>query len=108
MSQPEQLYTKIGQELKRAEFGQMFGKLCLKLEGKAFVAFFQEEMVFKLTGKDHEEALKLKEAQLFDPSGKGRPMKEWVQVPFIYKGKWKGLAEKAMNYAFEKANREGF
>ncbi len=100
MSEAEKLYTKIGQALEGVELGKMFGKLCLKFEGKAFAAFFKEEMVFKLKGVDHEEALKLKGAQLFDPSGKGRPMKEWVQVPFVYRAEWKELAEKAMKYVW--------
>lgn len=38
-------------------------------------------MVFKLTGGIHQEALSLDGSQLFDPSGKKRRMKEWVQVP---------------------------
>ena len=62
----------------------MFGKKCFKTGkgGKPFVSFFQDCMVFKLTGADHTQALILEGAHLFDPSGKGRAMKEWVQVPF--------------------------
>ncbi|MCB0739092.1 MAG: hypothetical protein KDC92_16400, partial [Bacteroidetes bacterium] len=65
----------------------MFGKPCFKINGKAFESFFQEEMVFKLNGQDHSNALSLNGAQLFDPSGKGRAMKEWVQVPTTYSDK---------------------
>ena len=50
--------------------------------------FFQNEMVFKLTGGFHNEVLSLDGSQLFDPSGKKRPMKELVQVPYEYKAKW--------------------
>jgi hypothetical protein len=101
MEKPFELYTTIGQELEKkkdVEISQMFGKPCLKIKGKAFASFFQDEMVFKLSGKDHEEALKLKGAQLFDPSGKKRPMKEWVQVPVKYSKQWKELAMSALKY----------
>lgn len=98
MNKEETLYTKIGQELDGTEQSQMFGKPCFKINKKAFVCFFQDEMVFKLTGDAHTNALKLKGAQLFDPSGKGRAMKEWVQLPYTHKSKWKLYAQEALNY----------
>lgn len=98
MAKEEALYLSIGQALKGAEESQMFGKPCFKINGKAFVCFFQNEMVFKLKGDIHAEAIALKGAQLFDPSGKGRAMKEWVQVPFAHKAKWEGYAKEAMKY----------
>ncbi|HQQ94933.1 MAG TPA: hypothetical protein PLQ93_10290 [Bacteroidia bacterium] len=55
-------------------------------------------MVFKLEGLSHKEALSLKGAKLFDPSGKGRAMKEWVQVPFAHASTWSGFAIDAYNY----------
>src|SRR6185369_5996564 len=98
MTEQEKLYTSIGQKLKDAEQSQMFGKPCFKINGKAFICFFQNEMVFKLTGDIRSEALELDGSQLFDPSGKKRPMKEWVQVPFDYSDKWKKFAKEAMKY----------
>jgi hypothetical protein len=94
----EELYNEIGESLKGAEQSKMFGKPCLKIDGKAFVCFFEKEMVFKLGGDAHKKAITLKGAQLFDPSGKKRPMKEWVQVPFSHKAKWEELAKEAMKY----------
>ena len=76
----------------------MFGKPCFKINKKAFVCFFEDEMVFKLTGDSHSEALSLDGSQLFDPSKKGRAMKEWVQVPFDYKNKWNEFAESAFEF----------
>lgn len=55
-------------------------------------------MVFKLPDEARKEALSLDGAQLFDPSGKGRPMKEWVQVPFHYQDKWKRFAKEALAF----------
>ena len=37
-------------------------------------------------------------ALLWDPSGKGRPMKEWVQVPFAHAASWTGMAAHALAY----------
>ena len=98
MTKEETLYLTIGQKIKSAEQSQMFGKPCFKINGKAFVCFFQNEMVFKLKGDIHEEALSLDCSKLFDPSGKKRPMKEWVQVSFDYKDKWEKFAKEAMSY----------
>jgi hypothetical protein len=96
MTAQETLYLSIGRNIKEAEQSQMFGKPCFKIHGKAFICFFQDEMVFKLNGAPHREALGLEGAQLFDPSGKKRPMKEWVQV---HSAQWQKLAQAALNYA---------
>jgi hypothetical protein len=78
--------------------GKMFGMPCLYVNGNAFLGYFKEKMVFKLTGLDHQEALSLTEAELFDPGDYGRPMKEWVLVPFEYADKWPQLAQAAFHY----------
>tara|TARA_R110002050_G_scaffold141251_2_gene266341 strand:+ start:45059 stop:45382 length:324 start_codon:yes stop_codon:yes gene_type:complete len=98
MKEEEQLYYSICESVSDAAKSQLFGKPCFKVGGKAFVCFFQNEMVFKLNGEAHSEALSLDGAQLFDPSGKKRPMKEWVQVPFEYANQWPNFAESAMKY----------
>ncbi len=98
MTTEEKRYTEIGQKTKDAEQSQMFGKPCFKINGKAFISFFQNEMVFKLRGNEHKAAMALEGAQLFDPSGKKRPMKEWVQVPATYSDQWKKLAKASFDY----------
>lgn len=102
MKEEEALYISIGQNLPDAEQSQMFGKPCFKVNKKAFMCFFQDEIAFKLSGDIHREALSLDASQLFDPSGKKRPMKEWVQVPFDYADKWPSFAEAAMQYVYKK------
>ncbi len=98
MTVEEQLFIKIGAAIKDAVKGQLFGKPCFKIGKKAFVCFYKNEMVFKLTDKIHSKALNLKGAQLFDPSGKKRPMKQWVQVPFISEDLWLTFAKEAAKY----------
>lgn len=102
MTEEEKLYLSIGQKLKDAEQSQMFGKPCFKINGKAFICFFQNEMVFKLSGDIHADALHLEGSQLFDPSGKNRPMKEWVQVSAKCADNWEKLAQAAMQYVTAK------
>lgn len=98
MGKEEKLYLKTGSALKGAEESQMFGKPCFKINGKAFTCFFENCMVFKLSGDTHAEAIKLKGAKLFDPSGKGRAMKEWVQMPYAHSAKWSEYVKAAFAY----------
>lgn len=81
-----------------AESGTMFGMKTLKAGGKAFAGVFGAALVFKLGGESHATALALAGATLFDPSGMGRPMKEWVVVPATHAAKWPALAEMAKAY----------
>ncbi|MEI6881836.1 MAG: hypothetical protein WCK82_10985 [Bacteroidota bacterium] len=101
MNKEETLYLEIGKSLSGAIQSQMFGKPCFKINGKAFICFFQNEMVFKLNGDFHKEAIALGGAKLFDPSGKNRAMKEWVQVPFSYKNKWTEFAKASFVYIIQ-------
>lgn len=93
-------YDAVAAELagsSAATTGQMFGMPSLKHGTKAFAGFYQDAMIFKLTGAAHAEALALPGARLFDPMG-GRPMKEWVAVPAEQSGRWIELAHAALRY----------
>ena len=81
----------------------MFGKQCLKVKGKAFLALHKKSLVFKLSGDAHTKALSQKGAALWDPSGKGRPMKEWVAIPAETIINAKALANHALGYVEESA-----
>jgi hypothetical protein len=98
MKEEEKEYHLAAGKLKGGEESQMFGKPCYKINGKAFASFFDNEMVFKLSGKAHKEALSLKGSRMFDPSGKKRPMKEWVQVPYEHREQWSKFAKEAFKY----------
>lgn len=78
--------------------GQMFGKPCLKIHGKAFAAQHKETVVFKLAGVEHAQAIALDGAVLWDPSGKGRPMKEWVALTVVHARRFDTLADAALAY----------
>ena len=97
------VYEEIEESLAQTKgtiAGQMFGKRCLKTQSnKAFVAWFQDEMVFKL-GREEIAQIQSKYAgsQLFDPSGKKRPMKDWLQVPTEFSDDWATLAKEALEF----------
>ena len=101
MTKEEKYYTESCEKLDGAVKSQMFGKPCYKINGKAFASLFNNTMVFKLTGDLHSEALSLDGAEQFDPSGKGRPMKEWVQVSGHYMKQWEKFARGAYEYVKE-------
>lgn len=98
MTEEYNFFISVGKQLESATQGELFGKPCFKTQGKAFVCFFQNEMVFKLNGEAHMNAMSLEGAKLFDPSGKGRPMKEWVQLSVLHKDQWREFAEAAKAY----------
>lgn len=102
MTKAEKLFHRIAEEIPKAMEGKMFGALCFKApNGKSAAMFWKDAIVVKLEAKDVKHAMGLKGAQLFDPMG-GRPMKEWVQVPFSHSSEWKALAQKAMKYVVKK------
>ena len=78
--------------------GRMFGKPCLKVGGKAFVAQHLGTVVFKLSGDAHAQAMAQPGAALWDPSGKGRPMKEWVALPASASRRFEAFAKAALAY----------
>lgn len=98
---PQAEYNAVASEItatSSAIMGKMFGMPCLKNNSKAFAGYYHGAMVFKLGAPAHTEALGLSGAMLFDPSGLGRPMKEWVVVPEEHSSRWLDLAQEALHY----------
>jgi len=92
MTQAEEFFNRLTNEIPHAKPGKMFGCLCMKMpNGKSAAMCWKDHLVVKLQGEDLEDAMNLEGTQLFVPM-EGRPMKEWVQVPFVHKNKWKRLA----------------
>ncbi len=95
----QQAYDAIASDLAATDdvkISAMFGMPSLKFESKAIAGLWGDYMIFKLDGPSHAKALKVSGAQLFDPSGMGRPMKAWVQVPHSAVKQWAGLARDAV------------
>ena len=82
------------------EPSQMMGMPCVKRSGKMVAGFTRGSMVFKLPDPDvHARALALEGAHLFDPSGEGRPFKQWVVVPAAHAAEWESYAHEALRPA---------
>ena len=98
---PRAAYDAVATDLvgtSSAVRGVMFGMPCLKDNGKAFAGFHDGAMAFKLRQPEHAAALALPGAHLFDPSGAGRPMREWVEVPAAHAARWPEFAREALHY----------
>jgi hypothetical protein len=92
MTKAEEYFIELTNEIQDVRAGKMFGALCMKTpNGKAGAMFWKDSLIVKLTDQAFKEALSLDGSQLFEPI-EGRLMKEWVQIPFDYKDKWKQFA----------------
>jgi hypothetical protein len=101
MDDPRATYDEIADELvaenSDVQLGQMMGMPCIKCGGKLIAGIWDEEMVFKLPDEGvREQALALDGAHLFDPGGRNRPFKEWVQVPAAHMNEWPRFADEAL------------
>jgi hypothetical protein len=101
MMAEHKVYSKVVQALlsdPRVTEANMFGMPVLKIGGKAFAGLWEKQIVVKIGLPRTQELLKAKAGKPFDPSGRGRPMKEWVAIKepaSSAKKKWLALAEEA-------------
>jgi hypothetical protein len=92
MTKAEEFFIQLTSEIPEVKSGKMFGALCMKTSnGKSAAMVWKDNIVVKLSKGLLEEALNLEGAQLFEPM-EGKPMKEWVQIPFLHKYQWKKYA----------------
>jgi hypothetical protein len=101
MDNAEGLFNEIADQLAKqpgVARAKMFGMPSVKINGNAFMGYANGEMVFKLKGESHTRALAFPGASLFDPSGRSRPMKEWVSVPATASDLWTDFADAALAY----------
>ena len=102
MSSTQKIFAALIEKTDGAELSQMFGKPCGKLNKKAFIVFFEDEVVFKIGRVQIEEWILIcKGSTNFDPSGKGRAMKDWLQVPAMNKKYYEELLALSLDFTFE-------
>lgn len=89
------LLLKYAQHIECVE-SQLFGKPSLKVGKRHFACFFKEALAVKL-GADtiQTRSSEFVGSILFDPSGKGRPMKDWLQISNQYETQWAQLISEA-------------
>jgi hypothetical protein len=101
MINPESIFDDIANALAanpNIKRGQMFGVPTVFVNGNAFMSYFHGALVIKVTGAARTRALALPDAKHFDPSGKDRPMKEWIQLTPASRDQWPDLADDALAY----------
>ena len=92
MTKAEEFFNKLTEQIPDVKPGKMFGAICMKTpNGKSAAMFWKNNIVVKLTGESLNDAMSLDGSKHFEPM-EGRPMKEWVQIPFDYKDRWKQFA----------------
>jgi hypothetical protein len=98
---PDALLDNIAADLmsRGATTGAMFGKRALKAHGKAFACLKGGSLAFRLGDGTpaHTEALAVPGAELFDPSGRQHPFKDWVSIPDTHAQLWPRFAETALD-----------
>ncbi|MCS5717049.1 TfoX/Sxy family protein [Herbiconiux sp. CPCC 205763] len=82
---------------------RMMGRPILTREGTMFACLNGDSVGFKLGAAtpEHEGALLVPGAELFDPSGKGRPFKDWVSIPVAEADQWLPFAQCAVMHVME-------
>jgi hypothetical protein len=81
----------------------MFGMPVLKLGRKPIAGLASDGVNFKLPvdSKEHQKALALDGAHLFQPEMKGKRgpvMKQWVVVPFSHESSYEMLAQASIEF----------
>jgi TfoX/Sxy family transcriptional regulator of competence genes len=85
--------------------GRMFGSVGLRVNGKVFAMLVKGALVIKLPAERCNEIVKSRQGQLFDP-GHGRVMKEWVQTTKGAASEWRKLAEEALVFVKQGAEKK--
>ena len=92
MTPAETYFNELTTEIPDVKPGKMFGAACMKTaNGKSGAMFWQDHLVVKLQGDPLHEAKNLAGSKPFEPMA-GRPMKEWIQIPFDHRDHWKKFA----------------
>jgi hypothetical protein len=93
MTKEEEFFIEFTKQFPTAKLGRMYGALCIRMPNKKTAAILCGQcIVVKLPTDKFQEAVNLPGAGLFE-SIAGKPMKEWVQIPFLYNHRWKEFAE---------------
>ena len=77
---------------------KMMGMPSLKCGGKLFAGGRRDGLLVKIGRERVAELIAAESASPFDPSGRGRPMKDWAVIA-PGAGDWVALAEEAKRYA---------
>ena len=89
MTQAENFFKHLAAEIPDVKEGRIFGTDCITTHnGKPAAMFWKDNVVVKLKGEHLKEAMSLDGSKQFEPM-EGKPLREWIQIPFEHKDKWK-------------------
>ena len=74
-----------------------FGASALKVGGSIFAMLQDGRLVVKLPAQRVAKLIADGDGEPFG-AGKGRPMREWVAVPYADEARWRALAEEALAF----------
>jgi hypothetical protein len=102
MEQPEAYRATVHELLvdPAVSEGQMMGMAALKVGSKMFGGLAGEELVVRIGRERAGELIEAGRATPFDPSGRGRPMKDWARLAEPTDD-WLALAEEAKLFSAE-------
>ena len=92
------MFNQVGELLVQRKKSSMFGVPCFKIGRKPFIMFYDNQIVCKLFGEVHREAMQLNGTTLFNPKENDKPMGNWVQIPFLHSDKWEYFAKLAYDF----------
>jgi len=98
---PESYFHEIGRSIADSKKSNMFGVLCYKLGRRPYILFHQDEIICKLFEEASQEAMELEGAAYFAPMGPDKPMRNWVQIPFVHQEQWPMYAQLAFEFVQE-------
>ncbi|HMJ35818.1 MAG TPA: hypothetical protein VK501_18080 [Baekduia sp.] len=75
-----------------------FGAPAAKVEGKIFLAVFDGTLVARVGAEECDDRVLSGHGERFDPSGKGRSMKDWLQTS-LEPADWPELAQAALAFS---------
>jgi hypothetical protein len=81
--------------------GRMMGRPSVTIGGRMVACLNGDVIGIRLirTSAEFADAMNLPGAAWFDPSGKGRPFKDWVQLPVTQSAHWAPLVLAALGRA---------
>lgn len=78
--------------------GELYGRPCLRVRGRAFAVAEGDGVVFKLPRARYDELKALPGTAPFEPSGRDKVTGTWLLVPSPLRQRWRALADECIAF----------